>query len=156
MSCDENRRKRKAGRRLLIAARPCIRRSQNPGAYKSLVPELTPEDPEAFRQFHFVVHHFEFQGLKSREYAMQFHWLIDKYGSARFSRRPHMVRNLPREAKNIKHDRNFPHDLTRCKNSTPTSEETAERTVDVPRGILLSFFRLVPRNFLFLFNQERT
>ena len=140
MSCDENRRKRKAGRRLLIAARPCIRRSQKQGAYKSLVPELTPEDPEAFRQFHFVVHHFEFQGLKSREYAMQFHWLIDKYGSARFSRRPHMVRNLPREAKNIKHD----------------SEETAERTVDVPRGILLSFFRLVPRNFLFLFNQERT
>ena len=49
----------------------------------------------------------------SCEWAMQFYWMIDQPGSARFSCLPHTVRNLPRKAKNIKQVWYFPYGLMR-------------------------------------------
>ena len=65
--------------------------------------------------YHTPGRHFECRAMKSREHAMLFDWLIDYFGSAGFSRRPHTMRNLSREAKNIKHDGYFPHGLARRK-----------------------------------------
>ena len=90
---------------------------------------------------HFVVLYFELQSLKSREHAMKFHWLynIDKSGSARFSRRPHTVRNLPREAKKYQTRQIFSSRPRKVKNSRKfhrTLEETAELTAS--RDFLLN------------------
>ena len=51
--------------------------------------------------------------LKSCENAMYFYWKLHWTSSTRFSRWPHTMRNLPCEAKNIKHVWFFPHGLAR-------------------------------------------
>ena len=55
-----------------------------------------------------ILYYMGWKYLKSYEQAVQFYWLIDYSGSARFTRLPHTETNLPSVAKNIKHDRYFP------------------------------------------------
>ena len=70
----------------------------------------------------------------------QFHCLINSAWVEPARRLPHTVRNLPFEAKNIKHDRYFPLGLAwRNSQGKFSREETAEQAA-LPAGHLLSCF----------------
>ena len=79
-----------------------------------------------------------------------------KPSSARFSRWPHTLRNLSREAKNIKHVWFYPHGLARRISHHNFPAHVRKRLSKPPReavcSALSSSVRLAPRFFAFLYS----